>query len=187
MPAMKAHIRRCPEPALVGLLAALAAPLATTPAGATEVGTTRPLGVGLALGEPTGLVGKLIMGPASAIDAGLAFWSTFGRCHDANLGARACHGTTNVSLNGDYLWVLPLFDAEVKMDMHLGGGARIWLYTSDNAADNLALAGRAPFGVDFAFHDPAFLEAYIELAPALVILPGVYFTLEWTIGARYYF
>ncbi len=153
---------------------------------ATEVGTTRPTGIGFAVGEPTGIVGKHYVGPENAWDAGLSFFSLVSKCH-SKTGFEACSSQTNIAVNADYLWQYPLLEGEVNLSWHFGAGGRVWLFSADEAADNFALAARMPIGVDMSFRKPEFLEAFIEFAPALTVLPGIDFNLEPAIGLRFFF
>jgi len=153
---------------------------------ATEVGTTRPTGVGFAVGEPTGIVAKHYVGPENAWDAGLSFFSLVSKCHTKS-GFEACSSQTNIAINVDYLWQYPLIQGEVNLSWHFGAGARMWLFSADSAADNFAFAARMPIGVDMSFRKPEFLEAYIEFAPSLTLLPGVSPNLDPAIGLRFFF
>jgi hypothetical protein len=44
-----------------------------------------------------------------------------------------------------------------------------------------------PVGLDLGFRKPSFLEVFLELAPAVYIVPGVYLDLEAFLGVRFYF
>gem|GEM_PF-604940 len=153
---------------------------------ATEVGTTRPTGIGFAVGEPTGIVGKHYVGPENAWDAGLSFFSLVSKCH-SKTGFEACSNQTNIAVNVDFLWQYPLLQGEVNLSWHFGAGGRVWLFSADQAADNFALAARMPIGVDMSFRKPEFLEAFIEFTPSLTVLPGIDFNLEPAIGLRFFF
>jgi hypothetical protein len=44
-----------------------------------------------------------------------------------------------------------------------------------------------PVGVDLMFRKPDFLEVFLELAPALYLVPGVGLDIEAFLGVRFYF
>jgi hypothetical protein len=143
---------------------------------ATEVGTTRPLGFGAALGTPASLVAKYFVSRENAWDFGLGFWS-FGRgCDDGVCGGGA------LSLNVDYLWQDAVVAGKgASLDWHIGGGGRLWA-----GGDDFALAGRMPVGFDLTFNRPSFLEVFLEIAPALYIVPNVGLDVEALLGIRLY-
>jgi hypothetical protein len=192
MPRTRATLRealpRAPQRvvSLAALPTLLAVVLAGAPAGATEVGNARVAGLGFAIGEPTGIVGKYFVGPENAWDAGLSFFSAFGNCRTGNKW-ESCSGQLNIAVNVDYLWQYNLLDAEVKLDWHFGGGGRIWLFSGDERASNLAAAVRMPLGFDLTFRNPRFVEVFLEFSPALYILPAIGFNPEPAIGVRFYF
>ena len=68
-------------------------------------------------------------------------------------------------------------------------GGRLWVGDDDYYEDDsdVALAARMPVGLDLTFDKPDFLEVFIELAPALFIVPGVHFDIEAFVGVRFYF
>jgi hypothetical protein len=164
--------------------------LAAAPARATEVGSPRQIGLGFALGTPTSIVGKYFLDQVNAIDAGLAFWRWGrNRCNGGPPPDNRCDDWGYVGLAGDYLWHQTLAEGTAKLDWHLGAGGRIWIGDDDGYGDgsSVALAGRMPVGVDLTFEKPEFLEVFVELAPALYIIPGVAFDVEGFIGVRFYF
>ena len=57
--------------------------LLASPARATEVGTSRTFGLGVQIGDSTGVVAKAFLGSNTAFDFGLGFggWEGRGRCH----------------------------------------------------------------------------------------------------------
>jgi hypothetical protein len=176
------------KPAIFGLAAAclVGATLGRpTPASATEVGKARPLGFGFALGVPTSLVGKYFLNASNAVDFGLSF-GRLGR-HCANDGAPYnCDGIGNFGFFGDYLWHDTLARGTAQLDWHFGPGGRLWI-GNDDRGDNVALAARLPVGLDLTFDRPDFLELFLDLAPALYVLPSAYLEIEGYMGIRFYF
>jgi hypothetical protein len=163
---------------LIGLVAAPPA------ARATEVGTSRTFGLGFAIGDPTSIVGKYFLNPSNAIDFGIAFYNYDNR-YCGRGPYRDCDGLDYVSFNADYLWQETIARGTARLDWHIGAGGRIAV--NDRYDDSLMLAARMPVGLDLMFDKPSFVEAFVELAPMLVIVPGTHFDVEAFIGVRFYF
>jgi hypothetical protein len=51
----------------------------------------------------------------------------------------------------------------------------------------MVILARVPIGLAAAFRRPSFLEAYLEIAPALVLFPPLDFTIDVGLGVRAYF
>lgn len=155
-------------------------------AAATEVGRGRNFGLGVAFGSPTSIVGKYFVGGGNAFDFGLGFWRYgWRRCYDRGPD-RICDGGSAfdlLSLNADYLWQESIVrGASANLDWHIGAGGRVWIGDGDFAA-----AARMPLGLDLTFRKPSFLEVFIEIAPALYIVPVIDLDLEAFLGVRFYF
>ncbi len=151
---------------------------------ATEVGSARRLGLGFAIGEPTSLVGKYFLNSINAIDFGLAFT----RFRSRNCAPGESCGRGYLSLNGDYLWEDVLARERFRLDWHIGPGARLSFFDEFYGySEQVLLFARMPVGLDFTFDRPDFLEAFVELAPALLLLPALRLNLEAFVGVRFYF
>jgi hypothetical protein len=124
-------------------------------------------GLGIILGEPTGISLKTWQSDEIAYDAALA-WS-FGK-------------EGSVHIHVDYL----LHNYELIRTMnsytpvYYGIGGRI------QTQDETALGIRIPFGINFRSRRIP-IDIFIEFVPALNIIPKTEFDLEGGIGARYYF
>jgi len=133
--------------------------------GATESG--RPLGLGIILGEPTGISAKAWLSPSTAVDAALA-WS-FGK--DAAL-----------HIHADYLFhnyfVKDSNSGEVQL--YYGIGAKI-RFERDSR-----IGARIPLGFSYLFKN-APIDFFLEFVPGLDLLPATAFSLNIAIGVRYYF
>jgi hypothetical protein len=172
------------RPALVALLA-LVLTTGIGEAYATEVGSARRLGLGFAIGEPTSLVGKYFLNSINAIDFGLAF----ARFRHRNCAPGVdCGRLGYLSVSGDYLWEDMLARERFKLDWHIGPGARL-SFSDDyyGYSGDVLLFARMPVGLDFTFDRPDFLEVFVELAPALLLVPAVALKLEAFVGVRFYF
>ena len=124
-------------------------------------------GLGLILGEPTGLSVKVWQSDYVAYDAALA-WS-FGE-------------KGNVHIHIDYL----LHNYKIirtensYTPIYYGIGGRI------QTKDETALGVRIPVGINFRSRRIP-IDIFLEIVPTLNIIPKTDFDLEGGIGARYYF
>ncbi len=127
----------------------------------------RGLGLGLILGEPTGVSLKSWTGRKTAIDAAAA-WS-FDR--DGSL-----------HLHADYL----IHDFNLlktrtgRLPVYYGIGGRIRL------EDKTRIGIRFPVGMSYIFDDAPF-DIFLELGPVFDVVPGTELTVSGFIGFRYYF
>lgn len=125
-------------------------------------------GVGVMLGEPSGLSAKQWISRTTAIDAGFA-WSF------AN--------DTNIQLHADYLhhrvYLFETDDYEGRIPVYYGLGGRIVL------GDESTVGIRFPVGVGKTFRDYP-VELFLEIVPILDIAPNSDFAINAAIGARYY-
>jgi hypothetical protein len=157
-------------------------------ASATEVGRGRNFGLGFAIGSPTSIVAKYFISPSNAFDFGLGFWRLGRRCSGPN-DDRICRdgGFERLTLNMDYLWQDEIVRGSgAELDWHIGVGGRVWLW-DDYVDSDFAIAARMPVGLDVTFPKPDFLEVFLELAPALYIVPGLDLDIEAFLGVRFYF
>jgi hypothetical protein len=174
------------------LTAVVAATVTMSVAGAaraTDVGYSRKFGMGVELGDPTGIVGKLWIAPTNALDFGVGFWGggLGGNCwHDAN-GNLHCDGFSSGTLNIDYLWQSNIVRGTAQLDWHIGAGGRFIWFGGPCDTGCSQIGARAPIGLDLMFSNPSFLEIFFELAPALYVVPGVFLSLEGGLGVRGYF
>lgn len=154
-------------------------------ASATEVGRGRDFGLGFAFGSPTSIVGKYFVGGGNAVDFGLGFWSYGWRCSGPR-DERWCDDGNDfdlISINADYLWQDPIVAGSgANLDWHIGVGGRVWFGDGDVAA-----AVRMPLGLDLGFRKPSFLEVFLEIAPAMYVVPGLDLDIEAFLGVRFFF
>jgi len=154
---------------------AIAAPVAAS-AQAVEKGT---IGVGVVLGEPTGLSAKLYLSDDTAIQAavGLNF------------------ATDAIQVHADYLWHPWLLEEQASfvLAVYVGPGVRVAQYDRGRDGDDyFAIGGRGVGGLLFDFKEVP-LDAFVEAAGVLEIGLGggesgaVGVKLNAGVGARYYF
>jgi len=139
----------------------------------------RDFGLGVIIGEPTGLSAKWWVSPGNAFDAGAA-WSFA--------------DNPSLQLHGDYLYHRNYHfdspDLEGTLPWYFGIGGRMKLSDDDdpgrrNVDDDL-LGVRFPVGVGWTF-DEAPIEVFLELVPIIDIAPETDFSINGALGARYYF
>ena len=142
----------------LGLMMILAKPAAAQDHG---------FGMGLILGEPTGLSAKLWTSSDNAFDFAAA-WSF--------------KGDGNLLLQADYVWhffeLMPVPSG--KLPLYIGIGGRVVL------ADDPSFGIRVPIGIDYLFAD-APIDVFLELVPILDLSPETDFGVGGGLGIRYWF
>jgi hypothetical protein len=126
------------------------------------------LGVGIIVGEPTGLSVKQWISGQHAIDGGLA-WSF---SHE-----------DRIQIHGDYLYhrvhSFSTEDLEGRIPFYFGFGGRAIL------GEDAVLGARFPFGIGKTLAS-APLELFVEIVPVLNLAPDTEFDLNGALGVRYY-
>jgi hypothetical protein len=146
--------------------------LASTAAAAQDAG----FGLGVIIGEPTGLSGKYWLTRRTAVDFAAA-WSF------ADDGSLHLHGD----------WLMHRFDLipvdEGSLPLYFGIGGRL-RFSEDNgfgdSGDDVGLGLRIPVGLDYLF-EAAPLDAFLEIVPILDLIPDSDVSLNASIGIRYWF
>ncbi|MBN1465630.1 hypothetical protein JXA02_07720 [candidate division KSB1 bacterium] len=125
------------------------------------------IGVGLILGEPTGISVKNWLNSGHSLN-GAAAWSF------VDTGALHVHI--------DYVFHnFDLIKPEVgKMALYYGLGGRLKLTTDSR------LGIRVPVGLNYMLQDNP-LDLFLELVPMLDLVPATSFTINAAIGIRYFF
>jgi hypothetical protein len=162
-----------------------------TLAQATEVGTSRNFGLGFQIGDPTAITAKLFLGRAHALDFGLGLggWG-YGWCTDENDHSYRCSDINhNFSFHADYLYQENIISRTNRLDWYVGVGGRLITsaYGHNDLGHDAVILARVPLGIAATFQRPDFLEVYLEIAPALVIVPPLDFAIDVGLGVRAYF
>ena len=125
-------------------------------------------GLGIILGEPTGVSAKLWTSSENAFDFAAA-WSFQGDGH--------------LLLQADYVWhIFRLIPVESgKLPFYVGVGGRVVF-----AEDDAVIGVRVPLGLDYMFSN-APVDIFVELVPILDLAPSTDFDFNGGIGARYWF
>ncbi len=124
-------------------------------------------GLGIIVGEPTGLSGKYYLSESHAIDGAVA-WS-FKK--DAAL-----------HIHADYLYHDNTFFnvKQGRLPVYVGIGGRIKLQ------DKSRIGVRIPVGMAYEFAK-APVDVFVEIVPLLDLIPDTQFDFNGAIGVRYYF
>jgi hypothetical protein len=132
------------------------------------------VGLGLIMGEPTGLSLKVWTGNHVALDAGLGYsWWRYGQ---------------SLQVHGDVLWhtssLIQLEDG--FLPLYIGIGARVKLADEPHNYPDLRAGVRIPFGLEYVFvRVPVGL--FFELVPVIDLTPESDWGGNSAIGFRYYF
>jgi hypothetical protein len=141
------------------------------------------IGLGVLIGEPTGISVKAWIGADRAIDGGMAWsFSHNGYFH----------------LHGDLLFhkmdLIPV--PKGKLPLYFGPGLRFRSWGNDgyyhkgryyeDGNGHVDLGIRFPVGLAYLF-DGAPVDAFLEVAPTLDLIPATSLDVDGGIGARYWF
>ena len=145
-------------------LLTLGAVMAFVLTGAAQDG---PFGVGVMLGEPTGVSLKYQLNERNAVDGGIGWSFT---------------GDNNVHIHSDYLWHHPtiLHDVSDQLTLYYGVGARA------KFGGDTRIGVRGPVGVSYKIEQVP-IDVFAEVGPVLDFTPGVRVSFTAAIGARFWF
>lgn len=126
-------------------------------------------GLGLMVGEPTGISAKYWLDGDNALDFGLAY--------------SFVQKLSAVSLHADYLYhAFDIIKSDYRLPVYYGFGARLrFVDNSDNA-----LGARGVVGVAW-LSDNLPIDVFFELVPVFNLIPATSLNLDIALGARYYF
>ncbi len=131
--------------------------------------TEGPFGIGIIIGEPTGIDAKFFLSGTNAIEGAVA-WSVSGK--------------NNLHLQAEYLYHrYDLIKVEKgQLPLFFGVGGRV-IFRED--ADDI-IGVRIPVGLVYEFENAPF-DVFGEIVPIMDLTPDTDFDLEGAIGARFYF
>lgn len=124
-------------------------------------------GLGIIVGEPTGVSGKYWLDRTNALDGALA-WSFLDE-GSLYLHANYIH---------HHFEVIDLSSGE--MPLYYGGGLKM------KFASDFILGIHIPLGIAYHFEE-APLDVFLEIRPGLNLIPETRFDMSGGIGVRYYF
>ena len=156
--------------------------------GSKKFEANKKFGLGLELGEPSGLTGKLFLSPSGALDFGVGY--IYGHYYAGD----------GFHLYADYLWhPFVLTSAEpFELPFYIGVGGRFWDfdYGCNKFGDNCAFGGsafgvRVPIGIAFDFNNVP-LDIFIQLVPTLDFYrnyrnESLHFGVDFSVGVRFWF
>ena len=145
-----------------------------------SVAQERNFGLGVIVGEPTGVSAKLWTSPTTAFDFGLG-WSVGGDRIGNYDGFY--NGGSRVHFHMDYLW--HSFDAissSERFPLYYGIGGRI----NTGAGYNSSAAVRGVIGIAWMPHETP-IDIFLELVPSLQLTSSTGFAIDAGLGARYFF
>jgi len=125
-------------------------------------------GLGIILGEPTGLSAK--------------FWNSSETAIDFGLGYSFTSSNSIIDFYGDYVFHNPnMLEAEERFVVYYGPGASLKIRDNKSRLGIRGVIGILwlPAGTQF--------DLFIEAAPILDIIPETKFDFAGGVGARYYF
>ena len=131
-------------------------------------GQARDFGLGVILGEPTGISAKNWINRTTAFDFAVA-WSF--------------EGEDSFTFHADYLiHRFDIFNMETgTLPLYYGFGGRLKFEENDSS-----LGARFPIGLNYHFQD-ATLDMFLEIVPVMQLVPETDFKMNGAIGVRYFF
>lgn len=128
-------------------------------------------GIGIMIGEPTGLSMKQWLNSSNAIDAGVGWSFT---------------ENGSIHLHADYLYhnydLIKISDA--KIPFYFGIGGRLKFKGEDKSKGN-SIGIRVPVGLSYQFSTAPF-DVFLEVVPIMDLSPDTRLTFNSALGVRYY-
>jgi hypothetical protein len=135
---------------------------------ATSLAQTKGFGLGIMVGEPTGISAK--------------YWTTSNNAFDFGLGYSFLRNS-RFHLHGDYLFhAKNIFNTTENISLYYGPGARLRVVENDKSR----LGIRFNVGLVWIPKN-APVDVFIEIAPLLDVIPETNFSVNGGIGVRYFF
>jgi hypothetical protein len=146
----------------------------------SSIAQDRGFGLGLIIGEPTGISAKAWTSSDNAFDFGLG-WSVGGDRIGNYKGSY--NGGSRVHVHVDYLWhAFEAIRSSERLPLYYGFGVRM----NSGAGYDGSVALRGVFGIVWMPHHTP-LDVFLELVPSLQITTTTGFGIDAGLGARYYF
>lgn len=145
-----------------------------------SVAQERTFGLGIIIGEPTGISAKLWTSPVTAFDFGLG-WSIGGDRIGNYKGDY--NGGSRVHFHMDYLWhSFDVIRSTERFPLYYGIGGRI----NTGAGYNSSVAIRGVIGIAWMPRETP-IDIFVEVVPSLQLTSSTGFAIDAGLGARYYF
>jgi hypothetical protein len=140
----------------------------------------RRFGLGVIIGEPTGLSAKLWTSSTTAFDFGLG-WSVGGDRIGKYNGDYT--GGSRVHFHMDYLWhSFTAISSTERFPVYYGIGGRV----NSGAGYNSSAAVRGVLGIAWLPHETP-IDVFLEIVPSLQLTSSTGFAIDAGLGARYFF
>lgn len=127
----------------------------------------RGLGLGVMIGEPTGISCKGWLSHSGAIQLGVG-WPSLSE-------------TQGTVVSAEYIWHSHIFSSREYLPLFYGLGG---LFGVSSGSDRMA--ARGIFGIAWWPHHSS-LDIFLQLAPALYFKPSSRFDFDFGFGIRYFF
>jgi hypothetical protein len=148
--------------------------------GQQSLAQTRGFGLGVIIGEPTGISAKYWTSPVNAFDFGLG-WSWGGDRIGRYKGYY--DGGSRVHFHMDYLWhSFEAIHSSERFPLYYGIGGRF----NSGAGYDASVAIRGVFGIAWLPHKTP-IDVFLEIVPSLQLTSSTGFGIDAGIGARYFF
>ncbi|MCI0633270.1 MAG: hypothetical protein L0206_05045 [Actinobacteria bacterium] len=145
---------------------------------ATEIGSDRAFGLGIQLGEPSGITGKVYLdGRSSAIDFLVGSYYDDGFVGDVYLQAAYHIHIVELTSGGG---------VTIPFRAGIGGFFNSGYWRFDDSVQDVVFGARVPIGLDFDL-EKAPVQFYLEVALDVAVIPFVGIGGDGGLGARYYF
>jgi hypothetical protein len=127
------------------------------------------IGLGLMIGEPTGISEK--------------YWTSTTNAWDFGLGYSFVNSQNKISVHADYLYhINDLIKAKYRIPFYYGFGVRLRFHNNESSS----IGGRGVAGL-VLLADEIPIDAFFELAPVFNLFPSTSLNFDAAIGSRYYF
>lgn len=137
-----------------------------------SVAQERKFGLGVMIGEPTGISAKLWTSNSNAFDFGLG-WSVIGR---------GTNSSNRVYLHADYLWhAWNVIHSTERFPLYYGIGGRL-----RSGGNEGSIAVRGVVGLAWMPRQTP-IDIFLEVAPSFQLTPSTGIVVDAALGARYYF
>lgn len=135
----------------------------------TDNAQDRGFGIGVIVGEPSGISGKYWLNEFNAVDFGIAY---------------SFVGSNNsTSFHADYLYhIFDAIQSEYRLPVYYGFGAR--LRSDENS--KVGLGARGVIGIGL-YSEKYPLDFFFEIAPVFQLVPETELNFDIAIGGRYFF
>lgn len=139
----------------------------------------RPFGLGVVVGEPSGITGKYWLDGRSAVDVKLAYSLDH---FMLVTGDYLLHFDNLMHVNGQHLHPY----VGVGGIFAFAAGTSAGKGFAGSSSSSLGMGIRVPFGIDWTLSATP-LSVFVEIAPGVGIIPSTFGIMDGGLGIRYFF